>query len=379
MRTRRLDALDGLRGLTALGIVVLHVWMFDYGDAHRPDKGLVDLFVGELRLGVPVFFALSGFFVHRAFVAASLEGRPRPDLGRYAIRRAARILPAYWLALAVSFVAMRLVDHPLAVDAAQLPAFLLFAQNMDPETARQLDPPMWTLGVEVAFYVLLPLVALGTMRLRRTGQALVCGAIITTGAAVVALHALVGFDPRIVDALPYHLTAFGSGMLVVTLTHGRSASRVTGRALLAAGAALVLLDGVWHALGLGPQLLREVVADVPASAGIALVLASYALSERRSRLLGSFPVRWAGTLSYGTYLLHYPVIILLRTQDHWPERFGAALALVMTLTIAAALVCWHLVESPALRWVARRTSRGTHPSRVAPPRANGPQPARATS
>lgn len=356
MRTRRLDALDGLRGLMALGIVVLHVWMFDYGDAHRPDKGPLDLFAGELRLGVPVFFALSGFLVHRAFVAASLDGRPRPDLRRYAIRRAARILPAYWAALAVSFVAMRLVDHPLAVEAAQLPRFLLFAQNMDPDTARQLDPPMWTLGVEVGFYLLLPLFALLTMRLDRTRQALVCGAVIAVGAAVVTVHALAGLDPRIEDVLPYHLAAFGSGMLVVTLTHGRSVSRPAARALLAGGVALLLLDGLWHALGAGPQDLRDVVADLPGSAGIALIIASYALHDRRSPVLGSFPVRWAGTLSYATYLLHYPVIIVLRSEDRWPEDLGRALVLVVGITYAAALVCWHLVESPALRWAARRTA-----------------------
>ena len=48
----RLGALDGLRGLAALAVVVLHVWMFSYGDAGRPPKGVLDLLIGELRLGV---------------------------------------------------------------------------------------------------------------------------------------------------------------------------------------------------------------------------------------------------------------------------------------------------------------------------------------
>src|SRR4051794_25264744 len=100
MPRQRLDALDGLRGLAALGVLVLHVWMFSYGDLHRPPKGFLDLVFGELRLGVQLFFVLSGFLIFRPFVAAALDGARRaPRLSRYAIRRAARILPGYWLAL----------------------------------------------------------------------------------------------------------------------------------------------------------------------------------------------------------------------------------------------------------------------------------------
>src|SRR6201999_4672594 len=91
---QRFDALDGLRGLAALGVLVLHVWMFSYGDQHRPPKGLLDFTLGELRLGVQLFFVLSGFLIFRPFVAAALDGAQRmPSLRRYAIRRAARILP----------------------------------------------------------------------------------------------------------------------------------------------------------------------------------------------------------------------------------------------------------------------------------------------
>src|ERR1700754_790192 len=76
---QRLDALDGLRGLAALGVLVLHVWMFSYGDLHKPPKGLLDFTLGELRLGVQLFFVLSGFLIFRPFVAAALSGaRPRP-------------------------------------------------------------------------------------------------------------------------------------------------------------------------------------------------------------------------------------------------------------------------------------------------------------
>src|SRR4051794_10927887 len=55
-RGQRLDALGGLRGLAALGVLMLHVWMFSHGDQHRPPKHFVDFVLGELRLGVQLFF-----------------------------------------------------------------------------------------------------------------------------------------------------------------------------------------------------------------------------------------------------------------------------------------------------------------------------------
>jgi acyltransferase-like protein len=73
IRERRLEALDGLRGLAAFG-VLLHVWMFSYGDIGKPPKGFADLAIGELRLGVQLFFVLSGFLIYRPFVGAALDG-----------------------------------------------------------------------------------------------------------------------------------------------------------------------------------------------------------------------------------------------------------------------------------------------------------------
>src|SRR3954452_4146436 len=95
----RMHALDGLRGLAALGVVLLHVWI--YTGANAPDKSLTtDLWMGELRLCVLLFFVLSGFLLALPWVAAARGEREAPKLGRYIARRAARIVPAYWLVLA---------------------------------------------------------------------------------------------------------------------------------------------------------------------------------------------------------------------------------------------------------------------------------------
>ncbi|HWT93967.1 MAG TPA: acyltransferase, partial [Solirubrobacteraceae bacterium] len=212
----RLDSLDALRGLAALGIVVLHVWMFDYGDAHRPEKGFLELAIGELRLGVPLFFVLSGFLLYRPFVASALDGRAPHQLRRYAIRRVARILPAYWLALLAGFFLLRHLDHPSQAMWSELPVHALFLQNYFVETLKDVDPPMWTLGVEVAFYATLPL--FGWLGLRvartRTRQALLCAALAVAGAVVAGVSMVQRWEPTVTNSLLTHTHEFAAGMLV---------------------------------------------------------------------------------------------------------------------------------------------------------------------
>ena len=108
----RTGALDGLRGLAAAGIVVLHTWMFHRGHLGHPDKTATDVVIGELRLGLVCFFVLSGYLLARPFVRAALDGTPMPRLGTYLGRRAARILPAYYLAGAGAWVLLTSIGHP---------------------------------------------------------------------------------------------------------------------------------------------------------------------------------------------------------------------------------------------------------------------------
>src|SRR5438067_1774084 len=93
----RFPLLDPLRAVAALCIVVTHTagWS-GFNSAHA-----LGAWTARLDCGVAIFFVLSGFLLYRPFVAARLDGRDGPRVLRYARRRALRILPAYWVALAL--------------------------------------------------------------------------------------------------------------------------------------------------------------------------------------------------------------------------------------------------------------------------------------
>jgi peptidoglycan/LPS O-acetylase OafA/YrhL len=362
----RLRALDGLRGLACLGIVALHVWMFDYGDAGRGPKSLLDVAAGELRLGVPLFFVLSGFLVYRPFAAAALDGRRAPRLRRYMRKRAARILPGYWAAVLGVFTLLTAIGAPQAVPAQRLPIFLAFLQTHVAATGKRLDPPMWSVCVEVSFYLLAPLVGLLAGRLggRRPRQLALTGGLLALGALVVALAAHGRASATANATLAHNLTPFACGMGVAVLLHGRRLSRRAGVALGLAGVALLLADASWHGGQLGAHEPRALVADLPACLGFGLLIAALTASPVRVRALDVPPLSTAGTLSYGIYLWHFPAIYALRNLDRWPRQLGVAYAATLGLAIAAAWLSWRILERPAIRWAERSSG----------PAADSPRP-----
>lgn len=359
-----------MRGAAALGIVAVHAWMF------LPDRGLAapgslsDALIGQLRLGMPMFFVLSGFLIFRPFAAAAIEGRPLPRIGVYALRRVARVGPAYWVAVVTTLAVLAVLGAPQAQPWAVLPQFLLFLQNYDPRTLGTLNPPTWTVAVEASFYVLVPLLAIGlaavTSRLRgprhrRAVLAFACVGLLLAGAWVLGQSAFHGWGREVRDTLPARLASFGAGMLVAVLAHRRRLELRGTLVLATVGTALVLLEAAAHVFDLGPVAARRLLVDTPASIGFGLLVAAVVTG----RLPGSVvfergPLRWYGTLSYGVYLTHYPVIWVLREVDRWPADPLGAIALVLAVSTVLAVVSWHVLEKPAIAWARLRT-----PSRTA--------------
>jgi peptidoglycan/LPS O-acetylase OafA/YrhL len=367
-RRPRLSGLDGLRGLAALAVVCLHVWM--YTSAHAPGRSyVVDAIVGEFRVAVGLFFVLSGFLLARPWVAASRGERPMPGLGRFALRRAARVGPAYWVALAGSFALLAGTGHGRAADARSLPLFAAFVQNQFSATRSKLDPPMWSLGIEVAFYAALPLIGWAMVRCarrrRRAGPLLVCAALTAAGLAWAFAGVRGGWPLETMWTLPTYLPLFACGIAAAVLAHGRRPTRPAAAALLVAATAVVVANGRWHQLGTG--FVGHVITDLPAGIGFAVIVA--VVASRPAGVLSLAPFRALGAVSYGVYLWHMPVMYALMLHDALPATAQGALPRVLGPTLVAATASWWLVERPVIRRAAARTRAPERPApgRDAPP------------
>src|SRR5207302_5200140 len=100
----RQSALDGLRGLAALSVFAVHIWIYQLPNTMtlRRDAGTTMLF--ELRVAFVMFFVLSGYLLYRTFARAAVGRGDHVSIRGYLLRRAARIVPAYYLALAGSLL-----------------------------------------------------------------------------------------------------------------------------------------------------------------------------------------------------------------------------------------------------------------------------------
>lgn len=383
----RSAAIDGIRGLAALSVLWFHVWLYR---ENRPmgERTLVFDMVGfAAHLGLVCFFVLSGYLLYRAFVRAALGGPPA-ELGPYAIRRVARIVPAYYAAIAGVLVLFALLGPDnITPTLGELPLFLVFGQNYSMSTVMELIPVAWTLCVEVAFYLALPLIGLLALRIgaRPRVQAALLVALIVLATAWNRLVLVQGWDDVIQKSLPTFMGVFACGMLAalwVEARRRRDAPALSPRAtavLALAGVGLVVAYAAWmetpHDLGGWRSPLR----DLPAAAGFALLIGAVAAGRGPVlRTLAWRPLAAAGLISYGLYLWHLPILLAVRSAGLLPEPFAPRLAVVLGLTVLAAWLSWHVIERPAIAWSHRRVGArpaprrtATAPGRPAPAAADG--------
>ena len=322
----RLAALDALRGLAALMVFAVHAQL----------PGVHEALPG-LDAGVLIFFALSGYLLYAPFGAAMRSGRP-VELRTYAVRRLLRIAPAY---LVASF----------AISGAWFPELL--ADPIGITTTWQ-SPILvvWTLQLEIAFYILLPLIAYGLKRLDTANRVrlLLIGSAISIGmtAAMMAVfEGTLGYVPGAsVSTIASYIWAFVPGMVIAELEH-RGAF---GRPLPVIAAA-----GGFGLIGISSALNAPSYFDVPASIGAALLIA-FVVSRPTAGRRFDRAFLAAGALSYSVYLWHEAIIDAVDRPT--PTWIGGLIALILTVAVAA--VMYVVVERPALRlahWMRRSTLR----------------------
>jgi peptidoglycan/LPS O-acetylase OafA/YrhL len=356
---QRLPGLDGLRGLAALFVVVHHVFLraFPGYPVDRAPFWAAGFIYG--RFAVVVFIVLSGFSLA---LSPARHGWKLDGVSRFARRRAARILPAYWAALAFSLaVAWLIVPQPgqRAPDATSVVVNGLLVQNLVGAPAP--NRSFWSMAVEAQLYVLFPLLLL----MVRRWSAIVMVATVTLVVATVELVSshIAPLDVFVIQSPPDLAALFALGVLSAGIVAGARRSWPWAGLALAAAAPVVATIW-WH--GSVWTLDHLFWVDLALGPAIACLLAGLALGHPAPllRLLDARPMRSLGSSSYSLYLTHCPLVVVVydgivagRVRQGVPA-FVVSLVVVLPLTIAFARAFASVFETPFRTGHRRPGKRG---------------------
>jgi peptidoglycan/LPS O-acetylase OafA/YrhL len=346
-----MPALDGVRAISILGIMANH------GGFAWADGGVIS---------VNVFFVLSGFLITMLLMKEwTRSGTIR--LRAFWARRARRLLPALFLLLGGIAIYIRV----FAPNGSQ-PEFradglstLFYFSNWhlilsNQDYFRQVSAPSpllhtWTLAIEEQFYLVWPIVVVVVLKLTRSARVLlgvaVAGVLASATEMAWLFHQGVnasrlyyGTDTRAQDIL----TGAALGILLSWRPPASSRRQRSGFSALAiAGMAVFALE--WIKINGAPDITYRggfLVADLM----VALVICGVTMAPASlpARVLSFGPLTFVGRISYGLYLWHWPIFLVL---DH--ARTGlegwSLFALRVLVTFVIAVLSWYLVETPVRR------------------------------
>lgn len=336
--------LESLRAVAALAVLEGHIFgsSVGYGKSAYDSWWHRTLFGGGF--GVYLFFALSGYLLYLPFARRDLaEGRPL-SLGTYARNRALRILPLYYV-VAITYLA---VFQPGLHTWAR---FLTFTENFSASTVAKVDGPMWSLVVELLFYALLPLLALGLARAANGSVAKAAGLLVLLGAVTAAYRweaviAIAHPSTLVQYNLPANFFFFVPGMLLA-LAKVR-AERDGGFALPGVcGSSTTWVAASAACWGL---VFWRYHLDLLAGAASFLLVGACVLPLRGSiavTVLDWRPLAVLGTASYSLYLWHLPIIDAL--ADKPLGGYVGHLTVGVVACVLVSLVSYRIIEAPFLR------------------------------
>jgi len=347
-----IPALDGLRAFAVAAVLLYH------GGVAWTDGGF---------LGVDAFFVLSGFLI-TSLLLAEWTATGTIALGSFWARRARRLLPALFLVLGAVALYAAYVAEPVELDRLRKDGLaslayvanwrFVFAHESYFEQFAAPSPlrHVWSLAIEEQFYLVWPLIVVGVVRVRRSTVALlgvtVAGALASVGLMAV-LHEP-GRDPSRVyygtDTRAQSLLV-GALVAIVLARHGPVRSAAARRALGIAGwAGAAVTLALWYATSDAADAMYR-GGYLVASLGVAVVIAAVVTPGSAPLLadgLAWAPLRWIGRVSYGLYLWHWPVYVVL-TGERTNLSGARLLSTRIAVTTVLATLSFYLVEQPIRR------------------------------
>ena len=358
----RLSYIDGLRGIAVFMVLFHHAAFRDMiRPVPPPSMSALRIVLDVISLqafeGVSLFLVLSGFCLSYPLLKRRREGHDhwfRPS--EFFARRCLRILPPYYVALALSILLILalpahrsrflLFSQGPGIGAPNILSHILLIHNLTPWYA-SINGPFWSLGLEWQWYLVFPIILLLAVR----SSALAVGACVISAVGWhVGTHDMFQLYPYVSGALPARLCEFCCGIVAAQVVLGSRHLSASQRSLLVTAACLPLLVAALPPLTHASESLFGQAQPQPlyGIAFAALVVLGHSSPNLRAALSWR-PLVGLGICSYSVYLVHLPIQQM--TEAYAPSSLQSW-PTILLITLASALpvgVLFHwLVERPCM-------------------------------
>ncbi|HET9876443.1 MAG TPA: acyltransferase [Mycobacterium sp.] len=351
----RVEALTGIRAVAALLVVGTHAAYATGKYTH----GYAGLLGSRLEIGVPIFFVLSGFLLFRPWVQSVASDRPAPSLRRYAWHRVRRIMPAYIVTVLAAYLVYHFrtaapnPGHSWTGLFRNLTLTQIYTDRYLGSYLHQGLTQMWSLAVEVAFYVVLPLLAYGLLVWlcrRQWRPVLLLAGLVAVAAITPAWLILVHTANWLPDGArlwpPSYLMWFVGGMSLSVLQAMRVRCYGFVAIPLAVVCYLIAATPIAGEPTTSPRALSEALVKAVFYAVIAMLsLAPPALGDHGwyVRLLSTRLMVWLGEISYEIFLIHLVTMEIAMVEVlHWRVYTGSMLGLFVVTLVLTIPLSWLL-------------------------------------
>jgi peptidoglycan/LPS O-acetylase OafA/YrhL len=354
-KAERVASLTGIRAVAALLVMATHAAYTTGKYTH----GYLGLVYSRMEIGVPIFFVLSGFLLFSPWVkAVATDGAP-PSVRRYAWHRVRRIMPAYVVTVLIAYLLYhwRMAGpnpgHTVIGLLRNLTLTQIYTDNYLYSYLHQGLTQMWSLAVEVAFYVALPFMAyllLVVLCRRRWRPVLLltglAGLLLITPAWLILVHTTDFLPDGARLWLPTYLGWFIGGMVLAVLQPMGVRAYALACVPLALVCYFIASTPIAGEPTTSPHELREALIKAAFYGVIAtLAVAPLALGDHGiyARFLASRPMVFLGEISYEIFLIHLITMELVMVEIlRWHIYTGNVAVLFVATFVATVPVAWLL-------------------------------------